>query len=111
MSRLQSTHMLYISPLPLSAHPLIPACPAQEVPLLGQLLLSGGQQHGAERRWLAALLVAGARGAEDAGLYRRKHAFELAMAACDSIGAGLDWLHCTASHCLPGVCVNGVQGG
>lgn len=58
----------------------------QEVPLLGQLLLAGGQQHASERRWLLQLLLAGLRGAQDASLYRRKHAFELAMALHDSCG-------------------------
>ncbi|PRW57763.1 Nucleolar pre-ribosomal-associated 1,N-terminal [Chlorella sorokiniana] len=55
-----------------------------EVPLLGQLLLAGGQQHAAERRWLLQLLLAGLRSSQDASLYRRKHAFEMAMALHDS---------------------------
>jgi len=32
--------------------PLAPLSWLQDVPLLGQLLMSGGQQHAAERRWM-----------------------------------------------------------
>lgn len=56
------------------------------MPLLGQLLLAGGQAHAGERRWCAQLLLAGLRGADDGSLYRRKHALELAMALHDSSG-------------------------
>lgn len=84
--------------IPLLGPPFYP----QEVPLLGQLLLAGGQQHAAERRWLLQLLLAGLRGAQDATLYRRKHAFELAMALHDSCGEAGCWREGGAGRLLVG---------
>ncbi|KAL4434021.1 hypothetical protein ABPG75_000462 [Micractinium tetrahymenae] len=75
-----------------------------DMPLLGQLLMSGGQQHAAERRWMLQLLLAGLRSSDDAALYRRKHAFEQAMALHDScvadpaVASLALRLLCTATH-------------
>ena len=62
------------------------------MPLLGQLMLAGGQQHAGERHWMLQLLLAGLRSAEDAALYRRKHVFELAMSLHDSYGGFAGWV-------------------
>lgn len=131
--------------------------PLQDVPMLGQLLLSGGQQHAADRRWMLQvggpageaavcclcllssmhaprnraatcacawqlmhtaspprlmrchplpplalqLLVAGLRTADDAGLYRRQHAFELAMSLHDSCGERMHASCLLVVGCLP----------
>jgi hypothetical protein len=91
-----SPHSPYHSPHPPTLSTPHPP-PSQEVPLLGQLLLAGGQAAAAERRWLLALLLAGLRTAEDAALYRRQHVAELAMSLADSCGeapggrTGLMW--------------------
>jgi hypothetical protein len=60
----------------------------QDVPLFGQLMLSGSQGATTERAWLLRLLLAGLRdGSSDARLYRRRYVLELAMALYDSAGA------------------------
>lgn len=57
----------------------------QDAPLLRRLLISGGEEHAAERLWLLRLLAGGCGAAEDSeNVFRRRFVGELLMSLHDS---------------------------